>query len=148
MVSTDCMCQENKEVENSRGFKIASMYRYKNLITLRNAREDWLQTPETILTTQASAKQNNQRIKMGRKTNGWTFQATNKQSLTRKKLGHGSEKEALREKLWPNEQSIRQWPGKPEFNPRLSHTKDLIPPCLTLNHYKVSIKGKMEQCRD
>ena len=25
---------------------------------------------------------------------------------------------------WPNEYSVRQWPGRPGFNPRLSHTKD------------------------
>ena len=33
---------------------------------------------------------------------------------------------------------VRQWPGRPGFNPRSSHTKDLkkwylIPPCLTLS---------------
>ena len=41
--------------------------------------------------------------------------------------------------------------GRPEFNPRSSHTKDfkkwyLIPPCLTLST-QVRIKGKVEQSR-
>ena len=25
---------------------------------------------------------------------------------------------------WPNESSIRQWSGRPKFNPRSSHTKN------------------------
>ena len=25
---------------------------------------------------------------------------------------------------WPSGSSVRQWPGRPAFNPRSSHTKD------------------------
>ena len=50
---------------------------------------------------------------------------------------------------WQNGESVRQWPGKPGFNPRPSHTKDskmvLDAALLNTQHYKVGIKGKVEQ---
>ena len=68
------MCQEKKEEEDSLAFEIESMYRYNDY------REGRLITPtKTIQTTQASAEQNNQKIKMGEKTTVLTFQATNKE---------------------------------------------------------------------
>ena len=47
--------------------------------------------------------------------------------------------------------SVHQWSGRPGFSPRSSHTKNpqtwyLMPPCLK-QHYKVRIKGKVEQFR-
>ena len=48
--------------------------------------------------------------------------------------------------------SVRQWPGKPEFNPWLSHTKDskmvLDASLLYTLHYKVRIKDKVEQPKE
>ena len=48
--------------------------------------------------------------------------------------------------------SVRQWPGRPGFNPRSSHTKDskmvLDASLLNTQHYKVRIKGKVEQSRE
>ena len=46
--------------------------------------------------------------------------------------------------------SVRQWPGRPGFNPRSSHTKDfkkmvLDTTLLNTQHYKVRFKGKVEQ---
>ena len=42
--------------------------------------------------------------------------------------------------------------GRPGFNPRLSHTKDskivLDATLLNIQHYKVRIKGKVEQSRE
>ena len=50
---------------------------------------------------------------------------------------------------WPNEQSVRQWSERPGFNPRSSHTKDskmvLHATSPNTQHYKVWIKGKVEQ---
>ena len=44
---------------------------------------------------------------------------------------------------------VRQWSRRPGFNPRSRHTKDLIPPCLTLSkQYKVGIESKVEQSRE
>ena len=47
---------------------------------------------------------------------------------------------------------VRQWPGRPGFNPRSSHTKDskmvLDDSLLNTQHYKVRIKGKVEQSRE
>ena len=52
---------------------------------------------------------------------------------------------------WHNGLSVRQWPGKPEFNPRSSHTKDskkryFIPPCLTLSiiRYGSRVSGEIQ----
>ena len=49
-------------------------------------------------------------------------------------------------------ESVRQWPGRPGFNPRSSHTKDskmvLDASLLNAQHYKVRIKGKVEQSRE
>ena len=46
----------------------------------------------------------------------------------------------------------RQWSGRLGFNPRQSHTKDskmvLDAALLNTQHYKVSIKGKVEQSRE
>ena len=48
--------------------------------------------------------------------------------------------------------SVRQWSGRPGFNPRSSHTKDskmiLDFFFLSIQHYKVRIKGKVEQSRE
>ena len=45
--------------------------------------------------------------------------------------------------------SIRQWPGRPGFNPRSSHTKDskmvLDDSLFNAQHYKVGINGKVDQ---
>ena len=41
-----------------------------------------------------------------------------------------------------NRQSYRQWSGRPGFNPRLHHTKDLIPPCLTLSNIRYGSRVK------
>ena len=50
---------------------------------------------------------------------------------------------------WLNGLSVRQWPGRPEFNLRSSHIKDskmiLYAPLLNTQHYKARIKGKVEQ---
>ena len=44
------------------------------------------------------------------------------------------------------------WPGRPGFNPRSSHTKDLKmvidATLLYTQHYKVRIKGKVEHSRE
>ena len=49
---------------------------------------------------------------------------------------------------WP---SVRQWSGRPGFNPRSRHTKDfkmvLDTSLLNTQWYKVRIKGKVEQSR-
>ena len=46
----------------------------------------------------------------------------------------------------------RQWPGRPGFNPRSSHTKDskmvLDASLLNPQHYNVWIKGKVEQSKE
>ena len=48
--------------------------------------------------------------------------------------------------------TFRQWPGRPGFNPRSSHTKDskmvLDAALHNTQHYKVRIKGKVEQSRE
>ena len=43
--------------------------------------------------------------------------------------------------------SVRQWSGRPEFNPISSHTKDLMPPCLTLNiiRYGSRVSGAIQR---
>ena len=50
------------------------------------------------------------------------------------------------------EQSVRQWPGRQGFNLRSSPTKDskmvLDAALLSTQHYKVRIKGKVEQSRE
>ena len=47
---------------------------------------------------------------------------------------------------------VCQWPGRPEFNPRSNHTKDskmvLDASLLNTQHYKVRLKGKVEQSRE
>ena len=48
--------------------------------------------------------------------------------------------------------SVCQWSGRLGFNPRLIHTKDfkkivLYSTLLNTQHYKVRIKGKVEQSR-
>ena len=52
---------------------------------------------------------------------------------------------------WSSRKRVRQWPGRPGFNPRSSHTKDLKmvldAALLNIHHYKVWIKGKAEQSR-
>ena len=53
---------------------------------------------------------------------------------------------------WPNEKGVRKWSGRPGFSPRSTHTKDskkvLVAPLLNTQHYKVRIKGKVEQSRE
>ena len=57
---------------------------------------------------------------------------------------------------WLNKQSVCQWFGRPRFNPRLGHTRvipktqKMAPDAALLNtkHYKVRIKGKVEQSRE
>ena len=53
---------------------------------------------------------------------------------------------------WPYEYSVRQWSGRLGFNPMSSHTKDLKmvldAALLNTQHYKVRIKGKVEQSRE
>ena len=49
--------------------------------------------------------------------------------------------------------SVRQWFGRPGFIPRLSPTKDIKKmvfdaALLNTQHYKVRIKGKVEQSRE
>ena len=48
--------------------------------------------------------------------------------------------------------SVCQWSGRPGFNPRSSHTKDskMVLGAVLLNtqHYKVRIKGKVEQSKE
>ena len=48
--------------------------------------------------------------------------------------------------------SVHSWSRRPGFNPRLSHTKDskmvLDATLLNTQHYKVRIKGKVEQSRE
>ena len=48
---------------------------------------------------------------------------------------------------WPGGLSVRQWSGRPGFNPRLSHTKDFKKEVIDTQQYKIRIKGKMEQYR-
>ena len=47
--------------------------------------------------------------------------------------------------------SVHQWTGRPGFNPRSSHTKDskmvLDASLFKTQHYKIGIKGKVEQSR-
>ena len=40
--------------------------------------------------------------------------------------------------------SVHQWSGRQRFNPRSSHTRDL----LNTQKYKARIKGKVEQSRE
>ena len=51
-----------------------------------------------------------------------------------------------------NEWSVYEWFGRREFNPRSSHTKDskmaLDAALLSTLHYKVQIKGEVEQSRE
>ena len=51
----------------------------------------------------------------------------------------------------PSGESVCQWPGRPWFNPWLSHTKNskivLDTSLLNTQHYKACIKGKVEQSR-
>ena len=53
---------------------------------------------------------------------------------------------------WLNGSIVRQWYWGPGFNPKLSHTKDskmaLDVTLLNIQHYKVQIKGKVEQFRE
>ena len=58
---------------------------------------------------------------------------------------------------WPSGQSFCQWSGRSEFIPRSSHTKDLEKKkkkkvidatLLSTWHYKLQIKGKVEQSRE
>ena len=50
---------------------------------------------------------------------------------------------------WNNGSSVRQWPGRPGFTPWSSHTKDSKnASLLNSQHYKVRIKGKVEQSRE
>ena len=52
MTLTDYMCQEKKEEEDLQALKTACPDQYNNLkTTYKNAVEDWIQPPETILTT-------------------------------------------------------------------------------------------------
>ena len=46
--------------------------------------------------------------------------------------------------------SVRQWLGRPGFNPRSCHTKDSKKgtPLPNTQNYKIRIKGKMEQSRN
>ena len=48
---------------------------------------------------------------------------------------------------WQNSVSVRQWSGRPGFNPKSSHTKDskngIDAALLSTQHYKVRIKGKL-----
>ena len=48
--------------------------------------------------------------------------------------------------------SVRQWPGRLWFNPKLSHTKTLKmildTSLLITQQYKVHIKGKVEQSKE
>ena len=50
------------------------------------------------------------------------------------------------------ELSVRLWSGRLGFNPRSSHTKDskmlFDTALLNIHHYKVRIKGKVEQSRE
>ena len=52
----------------------------------------------------------------------------------------------------PSGESVRQWPGRSGFNPRSSHTKDskivFDTALLNTQHYKVQIKGEVEQSRE
>ena len=55
--------------------------------------------------------------------------------------------------LRPDGYCVHQWPGRPELNSRSSHTKDskklvLCAALLNTQHYKVWIKGKVEQSRE
>ena len=54
--------------------------------------------------------------------------------------------------LWSNRLSVRQWSWRMGFNPRSSHTKDsemvFDADLLNPRHYKVRIKGKVEQSRE
>ena len=53
---------------------------------------------------------------------------------------------------WPNEKIVRQWFRWLVFDPRSTHTKDskmvLDAALLNTQHYKVRIKGKVEQSRE
>ena len=53
---------------------------------------------------------------------------------------------------WPNEECVREWSRRLDFNPWSSHTKDskMVPNATLLNiqHYKVWIKSKVEQSRE
>ena len=54
---------------------------------------------------------------------------------------------------WPSGQSVRHYSGRLGFNPRSSHTKNFFKmvlgsSLLNTQHYKVHIKGKVEQSRE
>ena len=53
---------------------------------------------------------------------------------------------------WPSEKSVRQWSGRPGFNPWSRHTEDfkmvLDTTLLNTQQYKVRIEGKVEQSRE
>ena len=52
---------------------------------------------------------------------------------------------------WPSEYSVRQWPGRPGFSSKSCHTKGskMVLDTFLHNtqHYKVRMKGKVEQSR-
>ena len=54
-IDRECMYQEKEEEEDSSAFKIASMQRLEDY--KKGAYEDWLLSPETIHSTQASTEQ-------------------------------------------------------------------------------------------
>ena len=53
---------------------------------------------------------------------------------------------------WYNGYCVQQWPCRPGFNPRSSHTKDskngIDAILLNTQHYKIWIKGKVDQSRE
>ena len=51
---------------------------------------------------------------------------------------------------WHDGYSVRQWPGRPEFNPRFTHTQKMVLDASLLNtkHYKVRMKSKVEQSKE
>ena len=74
MSLTDYKCWEKKEEEDLPVLNITLTHQYNDSkTTYKSMEEDWLQPPETILTTQGSTERKQPETKMGRKTTQSAF---------------------------------------------------------------------------
>ena len=83
MMLIDCMCQEKKEKEDLRAFKIISI-QLEEFIKKARRKTDY-SDQKRYRQHKHQQNKNNQRTKMERKTTVWIFQETKKRSLDRAK---------------------------------------------------------------
>ena len=90
MTLTDFMCQEKKEDDDLPALKITLTHRYNdNKDYIEKRREDWLQPPETILTTRRPRERQWSEIKNGKKNNSMDVLSGKQATSHRKKRGRG-----------------------------------------------------------